>query len=78
MLTEEYYIEQTTFKESDFCGKNILPHSVFKAFENIATKHSVLLGVGYDDIIKNNLLTRIKIFIILTIYKYQLLILIIN
>ena len=56
MLTEEYYIEQTTFKESDFCGKNILPHSVFKAFENVATKHSVLLGVGYADIIKNNLL----------------------
>lgn len=50
------YTEQIVFNNDSFQQSNINPHALFKVFTHMATKHAELLGVGFNDMLKQNLL----------------------
>ena len=50
------YKEKISFDKTDFANENLNPYSIFKAFTQMATKHAQILGVGFDQMIKKNLL----------------------
>ena len=55
------------FCDEDFCEYGILPSSLLREFQAVATTHADLLGVGYADMLKKNLLwvtMRIKFEIV--------------
>jgi acyl-ACP thioesterase len=55
-MEKDVYKMQITFSKDDFCGKNIMPNVIFNRFEKIAMAHANLLGIGYDEMFKKNLL----------------------
>lgn len=50
------YKEKIQFKKEDFFGYGISPFAVLKAFNEASTNHAELIGVGFEDMLKKNLL----------------------
>ena len=51
-----YYSENRLVNLSDVDYNGFLsPYSIFRYFEDVATTHATILGVGYQNMIKNNL-----------------------
>ena len=50
------YKESFAFKKEDFFSYGISPYAVLKVFNTASTNHAELIGVGFEDMLKKNLL----------------------
>ena len=55
-MEQTIYIEKISFDKTDFVNENLKTYYIFKAFTHMATKHAEILGVGFEQMIKKNLL----------------------
>lgn len=44
------------FEPSDFVGENVKPSAILQQFQDVAVKHATLLGCGFDEMIKKDLI----------------------
>lgn len=53
----EKFSEVFRLRVSDYdCFDKLMPHAVLDLFQDVAGKHADLIGVGFNDLIKNNLI----------------------